>query len=126
MPSSRLSDVVIQKSLREGFGLVVSEALWKGTPVVAGRVGGIPMQMPPGIGGMLVDSVEECADALLYLLRHPQAAHALGESGRERVRYHFLMPRLLLDELLLLETLAGERTASAPTGAPPPGAASAV
>ncbi|WNG33286.1 glycosyltransferase [Archangium minus] len=101
-----LSDVVIQKSLREGFGLVVSEALWKGTPVVAGRVGGIPMQMPPGTGGILVDSVEECADALLHLLRHPQVAHTLGQSGRERVRQHFLMPRLLLDELRLLETLA--------------------
>ncbi|QRN96212.1 glycosyltransferase [Archangium violaceum] len=104
-----LSDVVIQKSLREGFGLVVSEALWKGTPVVAGRVGGIPMQMPPGTGGILVDSVEECADALLHLLRHPQEAHALGARGRERVRQHFLMPRLVLDELLLLEALAQER-----------------
>ncbi|WP_257462341.1 glycosyltransferase [Archangium lipolyticum] len=104
-----LSDVVIQKSLREGFGLVVSEALWKGTPVVAGRVGGIPMQMPPGIGGILVDSVEECADAMFHLLRYPQQAHALGASGRERVRQHFLMPRLVLDELLLLEALAQER-----------------
>ncbi|MCY1073962.1 glycosyltransferase [Archangium lansingense] len=110
-----LSDVIIQKSLREGFGLVVSEALWKGTPVVAGRVGGIPMQIPPGIGGILVDSVEECADALLHLLRHPQTARTLGASGRERVRQHFLMPRLLLDELLLLEALAVERAASAPT-----------
>ena len=108
-----LSDVIIQKSLREGFGLVVSEALWKGTPVVAGRVGGIPLQMPPGSGGLLVDSVEECADALLYLLRNPQQAHAFGESGREHVRQHFLMPRLLLDELLLLEALAQERPASA-------------
>ncbi len=57
----RLSDVVVQKSIREGFGLVVSESLWKGTPVVAGRAGGIPMQMPEGVGGLLVDSVEECA-----------------------------------------------------------------
>jgi trehalose synthase len=109
-----LSDVVIQKSLREGFGLVVSEALWKGTPVVAGRVGGIPLQMPSGTGGILVDSVEECADALLHLLRHPDVAHAFGESGRERVRHHFLMPRLLLDELLLLEALTQEKPATAP------------
>lgn len=115
-----LSDVVIQKSLREGFGLVVSEALWKGTPVVAGRVGGIPMQMPPGTGGILVDSVEECADALLHLLRHPQTARALGESGRERVRHHFLMPRLLLDELLLLEALAGEQRREDPHPSPLP------
>jgi trehalose synthase len=109
-----LSDVVIQKSLREGFGLVVSEALWKGTPVVAGRVGGIPLQMPSGTGGILVDSVEECADALLHLLRHPEVAHALGESGRERVRHHFLMPRLLLDELRLLEALTEEKTVTPP------------
>ena len=60
-----LSKVVIQKSLREGFGLVVAEALWKGTPVVAGRAGGIPLQMADGTGGMLVDSVEECARAMV-------------------------------------------------------------
>ncbi len=60
----RLSNVVIQKSIREGFGLVVSEALWKGTPVVAGRAGGIPLQMADGVGGILVDSVEECAAAI--------------------------------------------------------------
>lgn len=113
-----LSDVVIQKSLREGFGLVVSEALWKGTPVVAGRVGGIPMQMPPGTGGILVDSVDECADAMLHLLKHPEEARALGESGRERVYRHFLMPRLLLDELRLLEGLLGKRPVAAPTTAP--------
>ena len=60
----RSSDVVVQKSIREGFGLVVSESLWKGTPVVAGRAGGIPMQMPEGVGGVLVDSVEECASGV--------------------------------------------------------------
>ncbi|AKJ00100.1 trehalose synthase [Archangium gephyra] len=121
-----LSDVVIQKSLREGFGLVVSEALWKGTPVVAGRVGGIPMQMPPGTGGILVDSVEECAESLLHLLRHPQAARLLGESGRERVRHHFLMPRLLLDELLLLERLSGEQSREDPHPSPLPEGAATV
>ncbi|KFA92017.1 glycosyltransferase [Archangium violaceum] len=115
-----LSDVVIQKSLREGFGLVVSEALWKGTPIVAGRVGGIPMQMPPGTGGILVDSIEECAEALIHLLLHPRASRALGESGRERVRHHFLMPRLLLDELLLLERLAGEQSREDPHPSPLP------
>ncbi len=104
-----LSNVVVQKSIREGFGLVVSEALWKGTPVVAGRAGGIPLQMPEGTGGILVDSVEECAEALLRLLRHPQKAQCLGEQGREHVRRHFLMPRLLLDHLRLLDTLAQER-----------------
>jgi trehalose synthase len=104
-----LSNVVIQKSIREGFGLVVSEALWKGTPVVAGRAGGIPLQMPEGTGGVLVDSVEECAESVLHLLRHPQEAHCLGARGREHVRRHFLMPRLLLDNLRLMDTLAHER-----------------
>jgi len=101
----RLSEVVVQKSLREGFGLVVSEALWKRTPVVAGRAGGIPMQMPDGVGGLLVDSVEECADALMKLLREPELATALGASGREHVRQNYLLPRLLMEELRLLATL---------------------
>lgn len=98
----RLSDVVVQKSLREGFGLVVSEALWKGTPVVAGRAGGIPLQMGENAGGILVDTVEECAAAILCLLQHPDDADALALRGREHVREHFLLPRLLLDDLTLL------------------------
>jgi trehalose synthase len=101
----RLSDVVVQKSIREGFGLVVSESLWKGTPVVAGHPGGIPMQMPPGVGGLLVDSVEECASAMLTLLNDRDLAERLGESGREHVREHFLLPRLLMEELELLSSL---------------------
>ena len=101
-----LSKVVIQKSLREGFGLVVAEALWKGTPVVAGRAGGIPLQMADDTGGILVDGVEDCARAMVELLRDPERAHALGASGRERVRRHFLIPRLVLDELLLMRRLA--------------------
>jgi trehalose synthase len=103
------SDVIIQKSLREGFGLVVSEAVWKGTPVIGGRVGGIPLQLPEGIGGVLVDTVEECAEVLLHLLRHPREAELLGARGREHVREHFLMPRLLLDHLRLLDDLATRR-----------------
>ncbi len=101
----RLSDVVVQKSIREGFGLVVSESLWKGTPVVAGRAGGIPMQMPEGVGGLLVDSVEECATAMLSLLNDRELARQLGQRGREHVREHFLLPRLLAEELELLSTL---------------------
>lgn len=102
-----LSDVVVQKSIREGFGLVVSETLWKGTPVVAGRTGGIPLQMPDGVGGFLVESVEECAKGILDLLSDRARATALAEAGRERVRERFLMPRLVLDELRLLRALAG-------------------
>jgi trehalose synthase len=102
----RLSEVVVQKSIREGFGLVVSESLWKGTPVVAGRAGGIPLQMPEGIGGVLVDSVEDCAKAMLKLLNDGELRDQLGRRGREHVREHFLLPRLLMEELRLLSTLA--------------------
>jgi trehalose synthase len=101
----RLSEVVVQKSIREGFGLVVSESLWKGTPVVAGRAGGIPLQMPDGSGGRLVDGVQECATAMLELLNDRELAHTLGQAGRERVRERFLLPRLLADELSLLASL---------------------
>jgi trehalose synthase len=101
----RLSEVIVQKSIREGFGLVVSESLWKGTPVVAGHAGGIPLQMPAGTGGMLVQSVEECATAMLGLLNNRELAEQLGQSGREHVRKHFLLPRLLMEELRLLATL---------------------
>lgn len=97
----RLSDVVIQKSLREGFGLVVSEALWKGTPVVAGHAGGIPMQLQPDAGGFLVRSADECAERVLWLLQHPAEARALAARGREHVRERFLLTRLLADELRL-------------------------
>jgi trehalose synthase len=105
----RLSQVMVQKSIREGFGLVVSEALWKGTPVVAGRAGGIPLQMADGVGGILVDSIEECAAGVLALLRDRERAATLGRRGRERVREHFLLPRLLLNEVTLMEALAGDR-----------------
>lgn len=101
----RHSELVVQKSIREGFGLVVSEALWKGTPVVAGRAGGIPLQMSDGSGGILVESVSECAQAILQLLHDPEWAKQLGERGRERVREHFLLPRLLVNELTLVKDL---------------------
>ncbi|MGH2910862.1 MAG: glycosyltransferase [Solirubrobacteraceae bacterium] len=104
----RLSDVIVQKSIREGFGLVVSESLWKGTPVVAGHAGGIPLQMPEGVGGVLVASTEECAQAILKLLNDRELREQLGQSGRERVREHFLLPRLLMEELALLSSLESE------------------
>jgi trehalose synthase len=109
-----LSSVVLQKSLREGFGLVVSESLWKGTPVVAGGAGGIPLQMADGTGGVLVDSVEACAEALVMLLKDRDRARALGNSGRERVREHFLIPRLLLNHLDLMQQLAEARPIARP------------
>jgi trehalose synthase len=103
----RLSDVVIQKSLREGFGLVVSETLWKETPVVAGKAGGIPLQLQGGAGGFLVDSIEECAKKTLHLLRHPEEGDTLGARGRELVRERFLLTRLIADELRLYGALLG-------------------
>lgn len=101
----RLAGVVIQKSIREGFGLVVSETLWKGTPVVATGAGGIPLQLENGFGGYLVDSTEACAARAVELLRDPERARVIGGRGRERVRARFLLPRLLEDELRLYTTL---------------------
>jgi trehalose synthase len=103
----RLAQVVIQKSIREGFGLVVSESLWKGTPVVAGRAGGIPLQLQDGHGGHLVDSVDECAQRTLELLADADARRRLGEQGHEWVRERFLLTRLLADELRLFASLLG-------------------
>ncbi|GAA3500822.1 glycosyltransferase [Streptomyces prasinosporus] len=108
----RHADVVIQKSLREGFGLVVSEATWKGTPVVAGRAGGIPLQLPDGVGGLLVDTPDECADAVLGLLADPGKARRFAAAGRELVRERFLLPRLIGDELRLITSLLGHTLAA--------------
>jgi trehalose synthase len=110
----RLSDVVIQKSIRAGFGLVVSETLWKGTPVVAGRAGGIPLQLQGGAGGFLIDFVEECAEKTLWLLRHPEEGEALGTTGRELVRKRFLLTRLIADEFRLYGDLLGTRQLPTP------------
>jgi trehalose synthase len=109
------SDLVLQKSIREGFGLVVSETMWKGTPVVANRSGGIPLQMEDGVGGFLVDDAEQCADRTLFLLRHPKEATALGSAGKERVRQRFVITRLLADELRLLVSLASNASLPAPS-----------
>ncbi len=99
-----LADVVIQKSVREGFGLVVTEALWKGRPLVASRVGGIPMQLEGG-GGILIDSVPDAAAACVKLLEDPEFARQMGRSGKEHVRKHYLTPRLLRDDLRLFAKL---------------------
>jgi trehalose synthase len=103
----RFSDVCVQKSIREGFGLVVSETLWKGTPMVAGEAGGIPLQMPGGAGGFLVGSVKECAERLLYILRNPKEGAEIALSGKEIVRECFLITRLIADELELYTSLLG-------------------
>src|SRR6266496_4192351 len=104
------SRVVIQKSIKEGFGLTVSEALWKARPTVAGRVGGIVVQISDGETGRLVDSAEECAAACLEALRDPVAARERALRGKEYVRTHFLTPRLLRDWLTLFNRLTGNDT----------------
>ena len=93
------ADVVIQKSTREGFGLTVSEALWKARPFIGGDVGGIPLQVKDAETGFLVSSPAECADRSLRILREPDLGKRLGRSGKEHVRQHFLTPRLLRDWL---------------------------
>jgi len=101
----RIANVVVQKSLREGFGLTVSEALWKGRPVVGGRAGGIKLQIRDGYDGYLVDSIEECAQRTIDLLADPVGADALGAQGREHVRDNFLSTRELEDWLRLFTEL---------------------
>jgi trehalose synthase len=101
-----LADVVIQKSIREGFGLVVTEALWKARPTVASRVGGIPMQMTAG-GGILVDDIQEAAEACSKFLSDAEFARNMGRVGKEHVREHYLTPRLLRDDLALFAKLLG-------------------
>jgi trehalose synthase len=97
------ADVVIQKSTREGFGLTVSEALWKARPFIGGHVGGIPLQIDDGQTGYLVSSPEDCADRALRILREPELGKRLGRSGKEHVRRNFLMPRLLRDWLRIFQ-----------------------
>jgi trehalose synthase len=106
----RASTVILQKSLREGFGLTVSEALWKGKPVIAGAVGGIPLQIAHRYSGILTHTVEGTAYWIKQLLNAPEFARKLGENGREHVRQNFLLTRHLRDYMLLFLYLghAGE------------------
>ena len=101
----RASHVILQKSLREGFGLTVSEALWKSTAVIGSRVGGIPIQMDAELDQLLVSSVDECAEKIVMLLQDKDMAKELGAKGREQVRKKFLVIRLVWDELMLVRRL---------------------
>jgi trehalose synthase len=102
------SAAVIQKSIREGFGLTVSEALWKGRPTIGGRVGGIVAQIEHGVTGWLVDTPADCAEACLEILEDPAGARERGRRGKEVVRRRFLTPRLLRDWLALFNKLDGK------------------
>jgi trehalose synthase len=112
----RASTVILQKSLREGFGLTVAEALWKAKPVVAGAVGGIPLQITHKYSGILTHTVEGAAYWIKQLLNAPDFARRLGENGREHVRWNFLLTRHLRDYLLLFLSLdhPGESLISLP------------
>jgi trehalose synthase len=107
------SAAVIQKSIKEGFGLTVTEALWKTRPTVAGRVGGIVAQIQDGETGWLVESSMECAEACIEVLRDPTEARQRALRGKEYVRRHFLTPRLLRDWLVLFNQLLGNDTSGA-------------
>jgi trehalose synthase len=99
------AEVVVQKSIREGFGLTVSEALWKARPFIGGNVGGIPLQVEDGETGYLVESPEECADRALRIFEEPELGRQLGRAGKEHVRKQFLTPRLLRDWLRIFKGL---------------------
>lgn len=102
----RGSDVIVQKSIREGFGLTVTEALWKGKPVVASNVGGIALQVSHKYSGLLCHSIEGAAFSIKQLLNAPDYARRLGENGREHVRNNFLLTRHLRDYLLAFLSLS--------------------
>jgi trehalose synthase len=99
------SDIVLQKSIREGFGLTVTEALWKGRATIAGDVGGIPLQIIDGETGFLVESAEQAAKRCAEILADPELGKRLGRAGKEHARERFLTPRLLRDWLQLFTEL---------------------
>ncbi|MFQ5859993.1 MAG: glycosyltransferase [Dehalococcoidia bacterium] len=94
-----VSNVVLQKSLREGFGLTVSEAMWKGTPVVGGNVGGIRLQIEDRVNGFLVNSPDECAQRIVQLVQDPPLRQAMGQQAHQKAGQHYLLPRLVRDYL---------------------------
>ena len=100
----RRAAVVLQKSLREGFGLTVTEAMWKGAAVIGGNVGGIRHQIEDGVNGFLVDDVPQAAERVVALLKDPHLRHRLGAKARETVQGRFLMTRLMEDWMDLVES----------------------
>jgi trehalose synthase len=101
----RASDVIIQKSLKEGFGLTVAEALWKAKPIVASHVGGISLQVKHKYSGLLCHSIDGAAFAIKQLLNNPEYAKKLGENGREHIKNNFLLTRHLKEYMLLFLSL---------------------
>jgi trehalose synthase len=110
----RASTIIVQKSLKEGFGLTVTEALWKGKPTIAAAVGGIPNQIMHKLTGVLVHSVEGCAFQIRYLLTHPEFARSIGTAGREHVKENFLMTTNVKRWLLLFRILEQQKARRGP------------
>jgi trehalose synthase len=106
-----MADIVVQKSLREGYGLTVSEALIKAKPVIATNVGGIPLQIEHGVNGYLVNSADEMVDKIVFLLQNPAFAEQLGEKGRQNVR---TTSDVVVDFLLALSRLKTPNKATKP------------
>ncbi|MEE9592400.1 MAG: glycosyltransferase, partial [Thermoplasmata archaeon] len=105
----RLSHVSLLRSIREGFGLSVSESLWKGVPVIGTQTGGIPLQILDGQTGFLVNDFEGTVDRLTRLLEDEPLRHRMGEAGRSHVAKNFLITRHLMDYLQLFRRLEGSR-----------------
>jgi trehalose synthase len=101
----RGSTIIIQKSIKEGFGLTVTEGMWKGKPVIGGKTGGIKYQMIDGETGFLVSNIREAAEKILYLIRNPDIRNKMGEKAKEHVRKNFLITRQLRDYLKILKIL---------------------
>ena len=112
------SQVILQKSTREGFGLTVTEAMWKGKPVIGGNVGGIRAQIEDGVSGYLVDTPEQCASRISELMKEGELMSRIGNAAQDSVRQRFLLPRLALDYLRIADrTLGGETYANGLGGA---------
>jgi trehalose synthase len=105
----QVSNVILQKSIREGFGMTITEALWKQTPVIGGNVGGIKLQIENGINGFLVDSIEETAEKILYLLKNPKIAKQMGKKGHEKVKNQFLLTKHVENYLDLFSLLSKKK-----------------
>ena len=99
------SDIIIQKSIREGFGLTVTEGLWKSKPVIGGNVGGIPIQIINGVNGFLVNNINECAEKIIFILKNPEISKKMGEKAKEYVRNNFLITEHLYNYLKLFKQL---------------------
>ncbi|PJE51268.1 MAG: glycosyl transferase family 1 [Candidatus Yanofskybacteria bacterium CG10_big_fil_rev_8_21_14_0_10_36_16] len=99
------SDIILQKSIKEGFGLSIAEAMWQGRPVIGGNVGGIKLQIENGVNGFLVSTPKEASERIIELIKNPELAKKMGTKAKESVRKNFLMPRLLSDHIKLYSSI---------------------